>query len=246
MLDAGGLYLDLLEDCLLGMIYEDVSDDAWSPKTFDPQRRSSGKDWPSRAHTMIGKARMRNIRQSAFHVVGRGVPGDFVETGVWRGGACIYMRGILRALGSTDRVVWAADSFDGLPPPNAVKYPADAPSGLHEFHQLAVSLDEVKANFSKYGLLDDQVRFLRGWFRDTLPVAPIEQISVLRLDGDLYESTMDALTALYDKVSPGGVVIVDDYNIVPCRQAVADYRTARNIKAPIQEIDGMGVYWVKG
>lgn len=80
------------------------------------------------------------------------------------------------------------------------------------------SLEEVQENFRRYNLLDDQVQFLKGWFCDTLPTAPIEKLAVLRLDGDLYESIMDGLNALYDKVSPGGFIIVDDYgDFEPCR-----------------------------
>jgi len=195
---------------------------------------------------MIGKARMSQIRAAVFQVVNNNVPGDLVETGVWRGGACIYMRAILKALDVRDRIVWAADSFEGLPPADPARYPADADDKHHGFFQLVVSLEEVQANFAKYGLLDDQVRFLPGWFKDTLPAAPIGKIAVLRLDGDMYESTMDALTPLYDKVSPGGVVIVDDYGAVPaCRQAIDDYRRAHHIEAPITRIDGLGVYWIK-
>jgi O-methyltransferase len=96
----------------------------------------------------------------------------------------------------------------------------------------------------RYGLLDDQVRFLRGWFKDTLPDAPIRQLAVLRIDGDLYESTMDVLTHLHPKVTAGGFVIVDDYGeIASCRQAVTDYRSAHSIDNPIMPIDWTGVYW---
>src|SRR5207244_9250758 len=103
---------------------------------------------------------------------------------------------------------------------------------------------QVKANFDRYGLLDHQVRFLKGWFRDTLPGAPIEKLAVLRLDGDMYESTMDALTNLYPKLAVGGYLIVDDDGYAPaCRQAVQDYRQAHGIKEKILEIDWTGVYW---
>jgi O-methyltransferase len=116
----------------------------------------------------------------------------------------------------------------------------------HAMEALAISVDDVRANFRKYGLLDDQVRFLKGWFADTLPGAPIERIAVLRLDGDMYGSTMDALTALYDKVSEGGFVIIDDYVLDPCRQAVHDFRDARGIEDEIVRIDGYGVFWRRG
>jgi O-methyltransferase len=105
-------------------------------------------------------------------------------------------------------------------------------------------VEQVAANFHRYGLLDEQVRFVKGWFRDTLPTAPIGRLAVLRLDGDLYESTMEALIHLYPKLSPGGYVIVDDYgNIAPCRQAVHDYRQQQQIQDLIRPIDGWGVFW---
>ena len=83
-----------------------------------------------------------------------------------------------------------------------------------------------------------------GWFRDTLPKAPIERLAVLRLDGDMYESTTLALTHLYPKLAPGGYAIVDDYQVVPgCRQAVDDFRSQHGIVEPIRQIDWAGVYW---
>ena len=162
------------------------------------------------------------------------MPGDFIETGVWRGGTTILMRGVLEAMGDRERSVWVADSFEGLPVPDAEQYPADTGLDWSHVEVLKVGADAVRANFERYGLLDDRVRFLEGWFCDTLPDAPIEQLSVLRLDGDLYQSTMDALVALEPKVSPGGFVLVDDYGgWPPCRAAVDDYRAERGIAEPI-------------
>jgi O-methyltransferase/8-demethyl-8-(2,3-dimethoxy-alpha-L-rhamnosyl)tetracenomycin-C 4'-O-methyltransferase len=240
-----GLYLDLMERVLLGVIYEDPPIDQWSGGVFNPALRAKGRDWPAKAHTMIGFERLRNIRELMSHVIADQVPGDFVETGVWRGGACIYMRAVLKVFGIQDRRIWVADSFAGLPKPDFERYPAQDQGDVHHtFKELSVSLETVQENFRKYDLLDDQVRFLKGWFKDTLPSAPIERIAVLRLDGDMYASTMDALQALGHKVSPGGFVIVDDFGAVEgCRRAIADYRQARGIDAPIHDIDGIGAYW---
>jgi hypothetical protein len=144
-----------------------------------------------------------------------------------------------------NRNVWVADSFEGLPIPSR---PEDAGYDFSatKVPILAVSLEEVQENFRRYDLLDDKVKFLRGWFRDTLHVAPIKELSLLRLDGDLYESTMDALNALYDKVLPGGFIIVDDFNdFEPCRRAVLEFRVQHGIKDPIEVIDWTGVYWRK-
>ena len=242
-------YLDLIRDCLTGNIYDDAALEmkpggGGGLLAFEATRREIGMDWPSNAPSMIGRKRMRQLQYAAEQVIQEGIPGDFIETGVWRGGACIMLRAVLEAWVVRDRRVWLADSFAGLPPPDANRYPADAGQILHTFPALAVSAAAVRANFARFGLLDEQVRFLEGWFRDTLPRAPIQRLAILRLDGDLYESTIDALRALYDKVSVGGFVIVDDYGIFPCcREAVADFRAARGIVDPIEPIDGSGVFW---
>jgi O-methyltransferase len=197
------------------------------------------------SHTMIGRRRLDNLEACLEHIVADGVRGDLIETGVWRGGAVIFMRGFLAAYEITDRIVWAADSFEGLPTPSL---PQDAgyDGSATVAPGLAVNIEAVKDLFERYGLLDGQVRFLKGWFRDTLPSAPIERLALLRLDGDLYESTMDALTALYDKVSAGGFVIIDDFHSCPpCRLAIEEFRRARGIDDEMVQIDPQSVFWRK-
>ena len=274
---ARGLYLDLLMRTLTGAVAEDGdvilggvrtsgSSRHWKrwadragrlarcfgfeiayKKPYDPERRSMGRDWPARSETMIGLERMRNIQFCVESVIRDRIPGDLIEAGVWRGGATIFMRGILEAYGDTSRVVWVADSFAGVPPPAAALYPADDGNGLHRSGGLAVSVDEVRHNFERFGLLDSQVQFLVGWFKDTLRTAPIEKLAVMRLDGDLYESTWQALEALYPKLAPGGFCIVDDYGdaMVGCQQAIHHYRMAHDITEEIVDIDGIGAYWRK-
>jgi O-methyltransferase len=191
--------------------------------------------------------RLTSLQHCVETVLTDGVPGDLVECGVWRGGASILMRAVLAAYGDQTRRVWLADSFAGVPPPDTANYKADKGIRLHRHaNVLGVPEAEVRSNFERYGLLDDQVRFLPGWFKDTLADAPIEQISVLRLDGDLYESTIQALDALYPRLSSGGFCIIDDYHaLTACEQAVADYREKHGITAEIVEIDGTGVLWRK-
>lgn len=210
------------------------------------EARETGLFWPRLADTMIGLRRLDNIQQCVLSVLDRGIAGDLIETGVWRGGASIFMRGILAARGVTDRRVFVADSFRGLPPPDPQRYPADAGDPLHEFAELAISRERVEQNFRKYGLLDEQVVFLEGWFSDTLPTAPIERLAILRLDGDMYGSTIEALEALYPKLSDGGYCIIDDYALTTCRQAVDDYRHREGINSALQSVDWTGVYWRKG
>jgi O-methyltransferase len=216
-------------------------------RLFDQRKRDLGLDWPADALTMIGMQRLTSLQRSVETVLAEEVSGDLVECGVWRGGASILMRAVLAAYGDQTRRVWLADSFAGVPPPDAKNYTADKGDRLHLAAPiLAVSEKDVRASFQRYGLLDEQVRFLSGWFKDTLHDAPIDRIAVLRLDGDLYESTIQALDALYSRLSPGGFCIIDDYHAIDgCRQAVTDYREKHGVSAEIIEIDGTGVLWRK-
>lgn len=198
------------------------------------------------SHSMMGRQRMDNLHQCLDIIRMKQVPGDVMECGVWRGGGCIFMAGYLKAHGMTGRRVLVADSFDGLPKPRR-ENDAKLDLSKERFPELAIPLETVKNNFAIYDLLDDHVVFLKGWFRDTLPTAPVKQLAILRLDGDLYESTTDALDALYDKVSAGGVVIIDDFNgIRACEQAVRDFFVRRGESMPgFHKIDWTGVWWVK-
>ena len=219
-----------------------------TPQRFDEQKRENGQDWPVPllAHTMVGLKRLDNLQMCIENVITDAVPGDLIETGVWKGGSTIFMRGALKAYGDSSRRIWVADSFQGLPPPNPKKYPADDGDIHHTIETLRVTEEMVRQNFAAYGLLDDKIMFLKGWFRDTLPTAPIEHLAVIRLDGDMYESTMDALQNLYMKLSFGGYVIVDDYCIESCRKAITDFRIANDIKDAIIDIDGTGAFWRRG
>jgi len=203
------------------------------------------------AITMLPVARLDNIQDCIVDVVEQGVPGDLIETGVWRGGAVIFMRAVLKAYGITDRRVWVADSFAGLPEPDAALFPNEAkfysaPLVRNIYKNFAVDLETVRRNFASFGLLDDSVRFLKGWFKDTLPIAPIERLAIMRLDGDFYESTADALNGLYDKLSVGGYVIIDDYGEDSwnyCHRAVDEFRMARRITDPLVRVDDQCCYW---
>jgi O-methyltransferase len=197
------------------------------------------------SHTMVGHKRLDNIANCLAEINRDKVRGDVAETGAWRGGAAIFIKGCLTAWGMQDRTLWVADSFEGLPVPSR---PEDEgwDFSVAQAPILAISLEEVQENFRRYNLLDDKVKFLKGWFRDTLHVAPIRELALLRLDGDLYESTMDALNALYDRVSPGGFILIDDFNdFEPCRRAVLEFRERRGIDDPIEGVDWSGAFWRK-
>lgn len=191
------------------------------------------------AETMLGTRQLDHMQRCIVDVLTRDVPGDFIETGVWRGGMVIFMRAVLAAYQRNDRKVWVADSFAGLPDIDRKHETFEWQSG-----DMAVSLDTVKNNFARYGLLDDQVVFLQGFFSDTLPTAPIRQLAILRVDADLYQSTVDVLDNLYSKLSVGGYAIFDDYQNLPdCRRAVDEFRARHRIAEELQRIDERAVYW---
>ena len=243
------LYLDLLKRSLTNTIFNsepDIDDDEFRFTMLFAEHYID-----SNAVSMLPLARLDNIRSCIESVLRNGVPGDLIETAVWRGGASIYMRGVLKAHGVAGRLVWVADSFEGLPEPDPQLFPLEAKvqSGSvmqKAYHNFAVSLEDVMRNFAAYRLLDDQVRFLKGWFKDTLPTAPIGALSLMRLDGDFYESTRDGLNCLYDRLSIGGYVILDDYgedSWTYCRRAVDEFRSERKIEDPLIAVDSKCSYW---
>lgn len=197
------------------------------------------------SHSMIGRARLDSLHACLEIIFKENIPGDFIETGVWRGGVPIFIKGFLAAHGIADRKIWLADSFEGLPKPERV-HEVDLDYSKQAFPSLAVSLEEVRSLFERYHLYDENVMFLKGWFKDTLPNTSIERLALLRLDGDLYESTMDALVNLYDKVSDGGFVIVDDYHSFPgCKDAVDEFRGRFGIQDELIKVDYAAVFWRK-
>lgn len=214
-----------------------------TPPTLE--QREEGRTWPRYADTMVGLTRLDNLQFCVEAAIREGIEGDLIETGVWKGGACIFMRAILAAHAIEDRKVYVADSFEGLPKPDAQKFPSDKGDTHYSLKFLAVSQEEVENNFRRYGLLDDQVEFLKGWFKDTLPSAPIKKLAVLRLDGDMYSSTMDSLRNLYPRLSKGGFCIVDDYALVGCKNAVDDFRAELGINSNLEVVDFSCRYWRK-
>lgn len=236
-------YLELVKHCILRTLFPDQNVDAkGNLHPFDPVARHEGRFYPTEAWTMVGRLRLEALEKACLTVLDEQVPGDFVECGVWRGGCAMLMKAVL-----VDRLeqrrVWLFDSFQGAPEASMKQDEGDTHSDYDNI--FAVPLEVVQDNFRKLNLLDRHVYFREGWFRDTIPAATdLACISVLRLDGDLYESTIQPLEFLYPKVSRGGYVLVDDYHILPgCRQAVNDYRAAHQIHPPLHTVDWNSVYW---
>ena len=227
------LYLELLKKSLLDVIYEPLTEDL-----------IEGTVHPKRAHTMIGLKRLDNIQQCFENVLQDNIEGDLIETGVWRGGATIFMSGLIKSY-LQKRKVFVCDSFNGLPKPDVEKYPDDCGDQHWTYKDLNVSIEEVYNNFKSYDLLTDNVVFVEGWFDQTLPLLKGEVFSIIRLDGDMYGSTWAALENLYPKLSIGGYLIVDDWLLEGANKSVLDYRKMYNIDDELEFINDHSVFWRK-
>ena len=209
----------------------------WRPLTGEDRRlRAAGMDWPLHGLTMVGLNRLDDLQACVEAVVREGIEGDLIEAGAWRGGASILMRATLDSLGAGARTVCVADSFAGFPL-------ADDQESLNATDYLAVPLAEVEANFARFGV-ERGVRFVPGFFEESLPGLAGRRWSLVRLDGDTYEATWQALACLYPGLSAGGHVIIDDYHAVPeCGRAVDEFRRRHGIAEPLEPVDWTCVRW---
>lgn len=209
--------------------------------------RAEGRGWPAQAETMMGLIRMELLQKCLVDVVSRGVEGDFFEAGCWRGGGVIFMLGVLKALGDSSRRVWAADSFRGYPEPTANSFEVDR----HLFQRgdyFSVSRALLEANVRKYGLWDERLRILEGWFSESIPRAPIEKLSFLRIDVDGYEGVRDALTLLYPKLSTSGYVLIEDVRQPGAKRAMEELFASLGRREEVREVEQKypcAVYWQK-
>jgi O-methyltransferase len=215
-------YLSLVEDVVTGSVYPhmgscDWGDNCASTVKYDRASRFGGNDWPVHGYTMIGHLRLRNIRHAIETCVSEDVPGDFVELGVWRGGAILYAKAVLDVLGVRDRRVVGVDAFE------------DIGGYGRNTEYLSVDLRFVVDLFERFGLHDDSVVLVKGFFSEALPQLRVQyqaegrQISVLRMDSNYYDSHMEVLFNLYEFVPVGGYVIFDDWSFPAVQKAWADF-----------------------
>jgi O-methyltransferase len=209
---------------------------------FDPDKRWLGLDHPIHAETMIGLERLNQFHEALITIQEEAVPGNILEAGIWRGGAVIFAAQYLNVWQIPSRTVFACDSFEGLPRPEML-FPADAGDSHYTYDHLSVSLERVKENFSSYLVPMDRVVFVKGFFSETLQDLECGQLAILRLDGDMYSSTIQTLDCLFDRVSPGGFIIIDDWRLPGAQKAVKDFLKTRDLDPKIHEIKGSGAYF---
>jgi O-methyltransferase len=203
----------------------------------------------ARRYSMVYEPTLEDLAHRVREVVGEKIPGDLVECGVWRGGSAFLMAETLDRLGDEGRKVWLFDSFEGLPPPKevdgpgAARYAADTESPWYHDNCRA-GLEEVRANAREFGVAH-RTEMVPGWFEESLPAnrGRVGPIALLRLDCDWYESVMTCLESLYDQVSPGGTVIVDDYYVWDgCAVAVHEFLGRRGLAHRLHEAAGVAFF----
>ena len=194
----------------------------------------------ARPMTLLSREQLDLVEYCVRHIAENNVPGDLMEAGVWRGGVIILLRALLDAYALAGRQVVAADSFAGIPIDR--EFAVDPVNRWPD--RWIATLPEVKANIDRFGLLDGRVSFLPGLFEETLGGLQAHRFALVRLDSDSYASTRTSLDALYPLVSPGGIVLIDDWHLVGCRLAVQKYRAHHRIAEPLT-ISAGNAWWIK-
>ena len=200
----------------------------------------------SRRRTMTSHERLFALIIAVRHVVEHRIPGDIAECGVWRGGSMQAVALTLLQLGAADRTLHLYDTFEGMPEPTEVDRRLKG-RPAHELMttgpkartvQAAASLEDVREGMAETGYPDGLVRFHRGLVEETIPANAPERIALLRLDTDWYESTRHELEHLYDRLEPGGVLIIDDYDYWEgSRRAVDEFLERRGLRLLLVPID---------
>jgi O-methyltransferase len=200
-------------------------------------------------YTMTSIERLYSLYKSVEHIATAGIPGDLAECGVWRGGSCMLMADTLLSLGKSDRRILLFDTFDGHPQPDPERDVDLWGNRAHdEWRQRTTdgdvkgwglaSIDDVRRNLARTGYPGDKLRYIKGMVEQTAPAHVPERLSLLRLDTDWYNSTRAALVHLYPRLSPGGVLIVDDYgHYKGQREAVDEYIRETGERLLLHRID---------
>ena len=236
-------YIDLIKRSITNYHYlgGDASFEQFRCVThYDLEQARWKIDPLARPITLLSKGQLDLVEQSVLEVERRGVPGDFIEAGIWRGGVVILLRALIQAYGIAGRKVFGADSFEGIPKNvRALNDPVDLWSD-----RWVAPLEEVRRNIERFGLLDDLIAFIPGYFSDTLKSLARERFALIRLDSDSYDSVETSLDYLYPLVSRGGIVIIDDWHLPGCRMAVLNYREQYRIADEVVEHEA-NAYWIK-
>jgi O-methyltransferase len=236
-------YIDLVKRSVSNCVYlgEQYSFEEFSSiRHYDTKTSRWKIDAFSRPMTLLALDQLDLIEEVIVTLEKNNIPGDYIEAGVWKGGVIIFMRALINAYNIKNRKVIAADSFQGIPP--STHYSKDSVDKWSD--RWVASFEEVKQSIQRYGLLDDKIEFVVGYFSQSLKALSDRTFALLRLDSDSYESISTSLQHLYPRLSLGGIVIVDDWHLHGCKRAVIEYRALNKIGGSMSIRSG-NAYWVK-
>ena len=165
-------------------------------------------------------------------VIARRVEGDVIEAGCYAGGTAVLLRAAMEFEAAATRKLLLADSFEGIPQPRtALGKRIDTTASWTGEHRYVATLGQARSTLRRYGLLDERVVFVPGYFNESLPALPSERLALIHIDADAYDSVTDALVALYPRLTPGGHVVVDDFPLPGVRAAVLEFRERHRVRA---------------
>ena len=209
----------------------------------EPFPDDSLRNYTEFAHTLLGRDRLDHLEKCIRTIFAEKIQGDFLQAGCWRGGSAIFLQGLQHALGKGCRKFWIADSFQGLP---KSEHAADQgfPMDKSVLPFLNVDRAQVESLFQRYDLWDENIEILEGWFEETLNCPPIQSLSLLHIDADLYSSTKCVLESCYQLVTEGGFVVIDDYGkLPPCKEAVDEFLAKQRLAPSLEAIGEHAVGW---
>lgn len=194
-------------------------------------------------YSMGAKNEIDLMEECIKTIVNEKIEGDIIEAGVWKGGMGMWIQNLLNYY-NDKRTLWLFDTYGKFPESSYDKDRKIHPITEYLFSE-KYNINDVKINFEKFNLLDNNIKFIIGEFKNTIPITDISKISILRLDSDYYDSTMLILEKYYNNISKGGYVIIDDYNneYLAAKEAINDFRKKYNIKNPIINKGYGYVYW---
>ena len=207
-------------------------------------------------YTMTSVERLFSLIQAVRYVVRADIPGSIVECGVWRGGSMMAIAHALKRLAKDDRDLYLFDTYEGMTSPTDFDISPSGEPALVKFHRTKrtndtsewcyVPIEQVQRNLVNTGYSTDRMNFIKGKVEDTIPCSAPNQISLLRLDTDWYESTRHEFIHLFPRLSVGGVLIIDDYgHWQGSRKATDEYLAQNNISILLNRIDSPGRIAVK-
>jgi len=184
----------------------------------------------ARKDSLIEVSWLKGLYRLAREVERKGIVGDFVECGVYRGGSAAILGHALKR-STMARQLWLFDSFQGMPRPTE----ADGPSAPALEGDFVGDEENARRLLRKVGAPLDRVKVVAGWFHETFPSVAIPRVALLHIDADWYESVRLCLERFYDAVEPGGMVVLDDYFDWPgCKAALDDFGRARGLHIEVK------------